>query len=216
MKILIVDDTQANLEAAKKAAEEFKENEFVFVSTASEALRLMKGFDGLITDLFLPAEEDKDLNLAYFSYLRKVATSDNAHKFTAMAMGASNAGRALGETIEVMRSGISERSKTPQFPYGGVLMLKAKSLDLKHVLISDVHRHGTSHEDQATSVSAMAVLLPIIEEGIFTAKQAAEDGAGSKTYMGMEPLYKATRDSEIHGKENPMAWKVAITMVLNQ
>lgn len=60
MKIIIVDDTRENLEAAKVAATNFPEHEFVFFSSAKEAADKLEDCDALISDLFFPNENHND------------------------------------------------------------------------------------------------------------------------------------------------------------
>ena len=56
MKLIIADDTTENLIAAKEAAKNFPEHEFVFTISATEALELLPDADGIVTDLFFPPE----------------------------------------------------------------------------------------------------------------------------------------------------------------
>lgn len=56
MKFIVTDDTAENLNAAKEAAKKFPEHEFVFTSSAAEAIKLLPDTDGVITDLFFPPE----------------------------------------------------------------------------------------------------------------------------------------------------------------
>jgi hypothetical protein len=76
MRIVIVDDSAANVAAAKKAAEGFAgEHQFTFVSRASEAVEAIASADGIITDLFFPDEnrgEGTALGDAYGEYLAKL------------------------------------------------------------------------------------------------------------------------------------------------
>ncbi len=71
MHILIFDDTQANIAAAKEAGKVHPEHEFVFCTTATEALaKLEEGkIDGLISDFFAPIEQGKVEEL-WQEYLR--------------------------------------------------------------------------------------------------------------------------------------------------
>ncbi len=56
MKFIVADDTIENLAAAKEAAKCFPEHEFIFTSSAAEALKLLPDADGVVTDLFFPSE----------------------------------------------------------------------------------------------------------------------------------------------------------------
>lgn len=69
MKIIIVDDTTENLEAAKNASKAFSGHEFRFFSSANEAVEALKSADGIISDLFFVTEEcNKSLKSLYESY----------------------------------------------------------------------------------------------------------------------------------------------------
>lgn len=57
MKIMIVDDTAENLEAAKKASVDFSEHKFFFTNLARKALEMIMTMDAVITDLFFPSED---------------------------------------------------------------------------------------------------------------------------------------------------------------
>lgn len=72
MKIIIVDDSAANLAAAKKASESFQEHEFVFVNNASDALGLISSADAIITDLFFPDENHAEGKALGYTYNRPV------------------------------------------------------------------------------------------------------------------------------------------------
>ncbi|HRZ95018.1 MAG TPA: hypothetical protein P5262_00395 [Candidatus Moranbacteria bacterium] len=60
MKIMIIDDTNANLEAARTASANFSEHEFSFFSSAKEAADKLEDFDAIISDLFFPNENHHD------------------------------------------------------------------------------------------------------------------------------------------------------------
>lgn len=71
MRILIVDDTRENLDAAKKAALSFPEHEFIFTNSAKEAADMIDSVDMVISDLFFPDENHNDgsnLDDAYAIY----------------------------------------------------------------------------------------------------------------------------------------------------
>ncbi|MFZ5932575.1 MAG: hypothetical protein ACOYT7_00600 [Patescibacteria group bacterium] len=75
MRILIVEDSTENLEAAKQAAVEFPEHEFSFTSSAKEAIVKMAEVDAVITDLFFPNEGHEDggeLDMLYALYRSKM------------------------------------------------------------------------------------------------------------------------------------------------
>jgi hypothetical protein len=95
-----------------------------------------------------------------------------------------------------------EKLPAPEFPYGGVIMLKAKTLGKKCVLITNLHRHSTSFTDAATSVDGFMLLLPLIEAGIVTAEQVS---------LGEADCYMS--DAK---KEDPNCYRIAISRLLKQ
>ncbi|HWQ59559.1 MAG TPA: hypothetical protein VN420_00210 [Candidatus Fimivivens sp.] len=82
MKVIIIDDSAKNLEAAKKAAEQFPEHEFIFKNNASEAIAALASADAVITDLFFPDEnhgEGTTLGDAYDEYRAKLKKDEGAY-----------------------------------------------------------------------------------------------------------------------------------------
>lgn len=100
---------------------------------------------------------------------------------------------------------------TPQFPYGGALMLCAKELGKRHCLVSDIHRHAGSYEDVSDAIDGMILLLPLIEKGVVSVKQATADGKGSLTYLGSDEIRQAGKR-----KSDPAVWAEAIRRTLKQ
>ena len=112
----------------------------------------------------------------------------------------------------------------PQFPYGGALMLRAKELGKRHCLVSNIHRHAGSYTNVANAVDAMVLLLPLMNEGIITVKQATDNGRGSLTYLGSSEIGGAIEEDgewrKQHrgacGKEHPAVWIDALNRLLAQ
>jgi len=75
MRIIIADDTNANLEAAKQGLKEMNEHEFFFTSSAVEALEKLPEYDAIVTDLFFPEEHLGSKTLENI-YLRLVQLTD--------------------------------------------------------------------------------------------------------------------------------------------
>lgn len=82
MKILIVDDTVENLEAAKEAAKTFPEHKFRFMNLAKEAIETLNSVDAIITDLFFPDEGHKEdfvdeegLGMLYNDYYKSMVAN---------------------------------------------------------------------------------------------------------------------------------------------
>lgn len=236
MKLLIVDDDQKNIEAAMQAAKRFPEHEFKFLTSPSQALREMGDADYIITDLFFPPNKEEELACEYRLYRSKVADSPAFDEVVREYYQGDwdRATTKLLDTLEVMRDGtirgplerliqtlethgrdatdkrqILENLPPKQFPYGGVLMLRARALGKSCVLITDLHRHATNYTDSASATNGMILLLPLMEAGIITIKNAMEDGAGSMTYVGGHDLVEGT-------KENPDSWAKAIKKAIAQ
>lgn len=75
MKILVVDDSAENLDAAKLAAKDCSEHEFQFTNSAKEAVALLCEADAIITDLFFPNQGHDDggeLDTLYALYRSKM------------------------------------------------------------------------------------------------------------------------------------------------
>lgn len=99
-KFLIVDDTTENLDAAKEAAKQFPEHEFVFTNSATEALQQLPEVDGIITDLFFPSEGHQEsghpLNGPY-SHFQEEAAGARHHAVFDQAVACNNYG---GDKLE--------------------------------------------------------------------------------------------------------------------
>lgn len=238
MKILITDDTAANLEAAKMAAMQFPEIEFVFTSSANEAFRMLPTIDAVITDLFFVENATSDLAIAYEAYIEQVKPELllQYYKEEDLAYYTKN----IEENIEILLSGIpkgaikkiaeqdpktyqsvmDKASKLPQeFPLGGTIMISAKRQGKKMCLVSNVHRHAGSYEDSTSSAAAVLLLAPLLGD-ILNADQLMFDGEGSLTYIGESEIRE--HDEKIEntwnrtGKTDPKVWIEAIRRVLAQ
>lgn len=83
MKIIIVDDSAANLVAAKKASESFPEHQFIFFSQANEVIKALGSADAIITDLFFLDEnhgDNKELGEAYGEYVARLQNDETYQK----------------------------------------------------------------------------------------------------------------------------------------
>jgi len=213
MKILIVDDSVGNLEAAKLAAKDFTDHEFVFLNFAKEAMCHLVEVDAIITDLFFPNEihnDEGELSAYYTLFCSKLRDS-SAFDDIVWIYYKGNRMRAeqkLQRNIAFLESGANS-----QFPYGGSIMLRAKELGKRYCLVSDIHRHVMDSDcvSAPDGIDGMIILLPLIEENIVSAKQVMQDGKDSLTYFGNEQLYDYGR-----GKGDPAIWIEAIRRILAQ
>ncbi len=237
MKILIVDDTTANLEAAKQASFQFPEHEFVFTNSANEAFQMLPEIDAVITDLFFKEQATGELALEYQSYIQQV-TPEALLSYKELAEYSER----MEASLEVLRTGtpieaiketfLDEDPKTfqevmdkalklPQeFPLGGTIMVSAKKQGKLLCLVSNVHRHAGYYCDSTSSSAAVVLLVPLLEN-ILTDDQLLDDGAGSLTYIGESEIGKY--DEKIEGSEwkrkgktDPNVWTEAIHRVLAQ
>ncbi len=207
VKLIIVDDTAANLDAAKEAATKFPEHEFVFTSSAHEALGLLPHADGVITDLFFPSEDGAGTNEQYTRYVAMMGEAESLPTFGEVVRDYYEGKRfeakkrlnfarsflsdgtireALEELVATLKgwgNDVShyvkqlENLPAPQLPYGTAIMLAAKQFGKKSVLVTDMHRHAGGYSTPSNSFDAMVLLLPLMAEGILTIKDVTWDGA---------------------------------------
>lgn len=218
--------------------------------------------DGIITDLFFPPEQDEELLHEYRAYIQKVLRNpkfpDIVREFywddwekanvkledTIQVMKEGNIRgplareirrrEARGFNLEAERSRLANLTETeePQYPYGGILMLRAKALCKRHVLITDLHRHaGIEIIDLEDSIDGRILLLPLVEEGVINLKEI--EGGGGLTYIGSGELLQHINPEEWeqamtrmskeefkifrkNRKEQPASWAVAIKKALAQ
>lgn len=88
MRILIVDDTKENLEAAKQASVNFPEHEFLFTNSAEEASVKIAEIDAIITDLFFPDENHANYEwerdgfvMSYNSFCERLGEAESTPVF---------------------------------------------------------------------------------------------------------------------------------------
>lgn len=248
MRILIVDDTKENLEAAKQASVNFPEHEFLFTNSAEEATMELAETDALITDLFFPDENHKnydcdrmDFILSYNNFYRMLSSMQFTSLFKEVVQKYYNnnlikAEEKHIEALELASDGtirnalenlirdIEKQGRdanewreslnnlpTPQFPYGGALILRAKEFGKDHCLISDIHRHAGSYKNAPSAIEGMALLLPLMYAGIISVEQAMYDGKDSLTYLGGDEIYRFGK-----GKNDPAVWLEAIRRTTRQ
>lgn len=236
MKIIIVDDTQENLDAARIASSKFPDHQFLLVGNASEAAAELANVDGIITDLFFPQEEGYRSDSHYMAYMSRMTTESPVFKEVVDVYYDGwfrQAEEKLDDVLGLLKDGtirvaverliaLFERRGSqssaqeyrellknlpdPQFPYGAGLMLKAKNLGKRCCLVTYLHRHAGGYKDAVGALDGMILLFPLIEAGILTVKQAKHDGYDSLTYLGGASIWS-------YGKESPYVWAEAIRLL---
>lgn len=241
LRILVVDDTQENINAAKIASKNFPQHEFVFITSAEKAFGQIEDFDAVVTDLFFKEDPNGELKIAYDAYTSEVDDSKRINELRARA-GSYVDIRGLEETVDLLKNGIpamairntltlsgrfteekisDEISKLQkEFPLGGALMIRAKELGKSHCLVTSIHRHAGSFSDAATSIHGVILLIPLMDKNIATVEQIVYDGQDCLTYMGSDQIEKF--DVKIEGswkrtgKTDLGVWSEAIRRVLAQ
>ena len=135
MKILIVDDNDKNLAAAKKASEHFPEYKFIFTENAAEALSLIGNgeVDAVITDFFFPRAQPVDQK-SYRAYIAEFKRNVN---YAICQIPRDLQPWAYDQNID---NNLDILKNSGQAAYGGVIALAC--LDhLPFVIITDMHRH---------------------------------------------------------------------------
>lgn len=241
LRILIVDDTPENINAAQIASKNFPQHEFVFMTSAEKAFGQIENFDAIVTDLFFKEDPSGELKIAYDVYTDEVHDSTRINELRARA-GSYVDIKGLEETVDLLKNGIpamairntlagsgrfteerifDEISKLQkEFPFGGALMIRAKELGKSHCLVTSIHRHAGSFNDAATSIHGVILLIPLMNKKITTVEQTVYDGQDCLTYMGSDEICKF--DTKIEGswkrtgKTDPKVWNEAIHRVLAQ
>lgn len=201
MRILVVDDTHANIEAAKVASQNFPQHEFVFMTSAKEAFNKIQDFDAVITDLFFPEKPSEEM-MEIYERLQSVYSEDNrsvkrlieVEDFLIKDVSLSD---RLARNLSYVRDGSKHG-----FPLGLAIMIKAQDVYKKECLISSL---GDSHNNHG-GVDAVIILLPLVNRGILSVKTRGNickyEGA---TFKGFDL-----------NKEEPETWEKAIYCILTQ
>lgn len=207
IKILVVDDTKANIEAAKVASKEFPQHEFAFMTSANEAFEKIENFDAVITDLFFPEKPGNSMSVIY-KEMQKEYSEDN-FIYDRLIAGARHlfSSKRLQKNIEIVKNGLHqdlesrEELNEPEFPLGLAIFISAVKNANRRCLVSGIHCHGVADGD--------IILLPLMS-GIggwsFDAKQ--NYGENTLNYFSDNRLYG--------GKHLPLVWEKAIHCILAQ
>ena len=203
LKILVVDDTLANIKAAKIASENFPQHEFTFMTSAEEAFKSIKDFDAIITDLFFPenpsesmAEIDEEVQSIFYEDNMSVKHLAEVKKFLFEDI-------SLSERLERNLSYIKNGSKHG-FPLGLSIMIEARNKYKKLCLISSL---GDGHNNQG-GVDAVIILLPLVSQGILSVT----------TFWGNDCNYEGLTfvNAAMSSKDTPDIWEKAIHRILAQ
>lgn len=231
MKLIIVDDVIENRNAAMEAVKKFPEHEFMFTSSAHEALGLLTHADGVITDLFFPREDEAGASEQYARYKNLMVQGESLPEFEDVVYGRNYRGddwKAGNQLKRATRFLDNEASR--QLPYGAAVTIAAKQAKKIYVLVTDMHRHATGGDSVECGFDALAMLLPLMADGVVTAEEVQWDGAipqydekhyythslGSKFYIASDRIRKLVgRDSDL-SKNSPVVWVEAIRMAIDQ
>ena len=176
-RILIVDDTPKNIEAAKKAALEFPEVEFIFEHNSQKAFALIldpaNDIHGIISDLLFPSEEKND----YFRNEFNDANENNLKEIDRLSRHSSEDERNACKKL---------------LPLGLGLISEAFYRGKKIVLHTDIHRHlVTLTEFGKEEMGSMGylyngsiILKPLVDGGILKKEDVENDGENSLRYFG--------------------------------
>ena len=202
--IVICDDTSENLNAAKKAAENFPGYDFVFTESAAEASTLASdpNVAGIITDLMFPGEKGCSIHeevrslsailKGWRDHVRKWKVAYSRRQLETFEEFFKDRENSL-ETI--LSSAEEIISAAELRPFGiSVFLTYQYSHQKPVVLITNMHRHGNG---DLASLDAMAVLMPLMDS-FMSPEEVRRNGHSSLTYIGSAQ------------KERPEVWAVAI------
>lgn len=214
MRILVVDNTIGNIEAAKIASMSFPQHEFAFMTSAHEAFSQIKNFDAIISDLFFPEKPDGEIEESYGKMLAEYSR-DN-YRYKEMIAGGEHLYpiKKFEKNLSVVKNGLTkdlvncEELNMPEFPLGLTIVVAAKKLEKKLCLVSDIHGHGEADGD--------IILLPLLSNRTLSIPQVHQDGSGSLFYIGSNRIHEYTKEYSFGGKTNPIIWEKAIHCTLAQ
>lgn len=198
LRILVVDDTIANIEAAQIASKEFPQHEFVFMTSANEAYKQIDNFDAIITDLFFPEEPREMLDI--YEKMQSVFTEDNESvKKLIEVENFLIKDVSLSERLSRNLSYVKNGSKHG-FPLGLAIMAKAKGK--RKCLISSI---GGTHNNHG-GVDGVIILLCLVDLGILPVS----------IYDGYYHYNGLSFVENFSDKTEPESWEKAILRVLAQ
>lgn len=207
LRILVVDDTPSNIEAAKVAAQEFPQHEFVFLYSAIEAFNKIKDFDAVITDLFFPEKPEAEIKAAYDKMLPAYSTESRFYQKIIRGHENLFPPEKFEKNVTIINSGLNTSLtsynplETPEFPLALPIIIEAKRQQKRICLVSDIHRHGDADGE--------IIFLPLMEAYILNEHDVSYDGQGGLTYIGRDRMGN-------DNKKRPIVWEIAIHCVLAQ
>lgn len=206
-KILVVDDTLVNIEAAKIASKEFPQHEFVFMTSANEAFEQIENFDAVITDLFFSEKPGRKMSMIY-EEMQQAYSEDN-FKYKELIQGSRHLfpKERLEKNILIVKNGLlknlnsHDELKEPEFPLGLPIFISAVENKKRGCLVSGIHSHGIADGD--------IILLPLMSKiGNYSFRSECGYGNNSLNYF---PDYRLDG-----GKNFPLVWEKAIHSILAQ
>lgn len=201
LRILVVDDTQANIEAAKVASNEFPQHEFVFMTSANESFKQIEKFDAVVTDLFFPEKPCEEMMETYEKMQAVYSEENRSVKYLAEIEKFLFKDISLRERLEKNLSYVRDGSKHG-FPLGLSIMIKANQQYKKTCLISSI---GGDHNNHG-GVDGVIILLPLVDRGILSVRTQW----GTCSYGGINFADTGT------AKNEPEIWEKAIHCILAQ
>ena len=201
LKILVVDDTQENINAAQIASKNFPQHEFVFMTSAEKAFDQIDDFDAIITDLFFPESPSGRMTKLY-QEMQSVFSEDNK-SWKRLAEVETFLFREItpGERLEKNLSYVRDGSKHG-FPLGLPIMIQANQQYKKTCLVSSI---GGGHNNHG-GVDGVIILLPLVDRGILSVRTQRN----MCTYNGINFADTGT------AKNEPEIWEKAIHCILAQ
>ncbi len=167
MKILVAEGTPESLKAARTATEAFKEHEFFFCSTASQALALLPTADALMTGFLFPQEKGRiqESWALYQEELSSILTGNYSQQRESLALSAM---------LTPYKSMLYDCHPTDMFAkfakdvmsfltlhfgYGGPLLIAAQEAGMFSVLVTNIHRYNSASDAEGSGHFLFAPLV---------------------------------------------------------
>lgn len=220
MKILVVEDNEKNVIAAKEAAAQFSNHEFQFVANAEDALTNLDWADGVITDCFLPKASVNHgelwwgLRKAVWGIDAPALSNSDSYRELCKYVGELQMAKQATETLGLVGEALMREGKSV-LPYGLVIMTNAHRAGKKTVMITDLHRHATNH-GEAKEYSGYVLLPCLADEGILTVEDIKRSDGPHFVGSHVVGRYCYRCEGLQSGKEKKEPWTEAIKRLLSQ